>query len=258
MKTLIVLPTYNERHTLPALVRKIFSMEGLDVHVLVVDDNSSDGTAEAARALALEDSRLSLIERPGKLGLGTAYLTGFAWGLERDFQCFVEMDSDLSHNAFGLPGFLAEIEKGADLVIGSRYLGGTISVVGWDFRRLLLSKFGNFYAATILRLPLSDITSGYRAFSRQALEHIPLESIHSEGYAFQIEMAYNVWQAGLSVKEIPITFTERRAGVSKMSKAIIREAVWLPWMLRLRGTAGLGLRLLAGRGAHFQPKDRRL
>jgi dolichol-phosphate mannosyltransferase len=144
------------------------------------------------------------------------------------------MDSDLSHNALDLPRFVEEIKKGSDLVIGSRYMHGKISVVGWDFKRLLLSRFGNFYASTILGTNLSDMTSGFRAFSRKALETINLEGITSGGYAFQIEMAYLVLKAGLEVKEIPIIFTERYKGTSKMSKKIIREAVWLPWRLKLR------------------------
>jgi dolichol-phosphate mannosyltransferase len=258
MKALVILPTYNEKDTLPVLIDRILDLEGLDVHIVVVDDNSPDGTRDIARQWSRRDGRVSLLERPAKLGLGTAYVTGFKWGLERDFECFVEMDSDLSHNPFGLPGFIREVEGGNDLVIGSRYMRGTISVLGWDFRRLLMSKFGNFYAATILSLPLSDITSGYRAFSRRALEAIHLDGIHSEGYAFQIEMAYRVRRKGLQIKEIPITFTERYKGTSKMSRAIVREAVWLPWRLRMGSLAGIMKKTALPEEAAVEARNRRV
>ncbi len=233
MKTLVILPTYNEKDTLHVAIIKILAYEGFDI--LVVDDNSTDGTRDIAKHWVEKDSRVNLLERPAKLGLGTAYIDGFKWGLERGYDCFMEMDSDLSHNPMDLPRFIQEMEKGSGLVIGSRYMDGKISVVGWDFRRLLLSRFGNFYASRILGVRLTDMTSGFRAFSRKALEHIALDKIHSEGYAFQIEMAYYVWRSGLNVAEIPIIFTERARGLSKMSKHIIREAVWLPWKLRFFG-----------------------
>jgi dolichol-phosphate mannosyltransferase len=236
MKSLIVLPTYNEKENLPVVLAKVLGVEDLDV--LVVDDNSTDGTREIARGWAAREGRIHLMERPGKLGLGTAYIEGFRWGLERGYDCFMEMDSDLSHNPLDIPRFLDEMRAGRDLVIGSRYVGGTISVVGWDFRRLLLSRFGNLYATTILRCPLSDMTSGFRAFSRRALDLLDLDRIHSEGYAFQIEMAYYIWIAGLDVSEVPIVFTERLRGSSKMSKQIVREAIWLPWRIRVRRMLG--------------------
>lgn len=237
LKPLVILPTYNEKETLPVLLIKILGQEVFDI--LIIDDNSTDGTKEIARSWKEKDPRVNLIERPGKLGLGTAYIAGFKWALQRDYGCMIEMDSDLSHNPNDLPRFLSEVEKGADLVIGSRYLRGTISVVGWDFRRLLLSRFGNFYASTILGINVSDMTSGYRAYSRRALEGVDLESVRSEGYAFQIEMAYHVRMAGFSVKEIPIVFHERVQGQSKMSKSIVREALWLPWRLRLGEVSAL-------------------
>lgn len=233
VKTLVILPTYNERENIEGILKRVHAHGMFDV--LVVDDNSSDGTREAVRQWVQTHEEVNLLERSGKLGLGTAYIAGFKWGLERGYDCMMEMDSDFSHNPDEMPRFVAEIEAGADLVIGSRYIGGTISVVGWDFRRLLLSRFGNAYASTILSMPQTDLTSGYRAFSRKALQSIRLDEVHSEGYAFQIEMAYYVQCAGLRVVEIPIIFTERAEGSSKMSKSIVREAVRLPWKLRARG-----------------------
>lgn len=244
LKPLIILPTYKERDTLPIVLAKVFE-QGDFFDVLIIDDNSPDGTAEVAETWMKLEKRVHLIRRPGKLGLGTAYVTGFNWGLERGYDCFIEMDSDLSHNPLELPRFFEEVEKGADLVIGSRYMDGKISVIGWDFRRLLLSKFGNIYASVLLGMQLSDLTSGYRAYSRRALEKINLKDVSSQGYAFQIEMAYLVWKGGLPVKELPIVFTERRTGVSKMNKQIFREAVWLPWRLQLRNTINLVSRIFS-------------
>jgi dolichol-phosphate mannosyltransferase len=231
MKPLVIMPTYNEKENLPLILIKILERERFDI--LVVDDSSTDGTTEIAEHWTKNDPRVHLLQRPGKLGLGTAYLAGFKWGLERDYDCFIEMDADLSHDPAVLPLFLDEVEGGADLVVGSRYLGGTISVVGWDFRRLILSRLGNIYAATLLRTRLTDMTSGFRAFSRRALEAIDLEAVHSEGYAFQIELAYRVWREGLKVKEVSIVFTERAHGSSKISQNIVREALALPWRLKV-------------------------
>jgi len=232
MKSLVILPTYNELGTLPKVIDKILGYDGFDI--LVVDDNSPDGTGSLAREWSNRNGRVNLIERSGKLGLGTAYVTGFKWGLQRGYDCFIEMDSDMSHNPEDLPRLVEQIAAGNDLVIGSRYLRGTISVVGWDFHRLLLSKFGNYYASKILSIPLTDITAGFRAYNRNALENINLDAIRSEGYSFQIELTYLTWYARLAVKEISIIFTERAHGGSKMSGNIITEAVRLPWRLKAR------------------------
>ncbi len=233
MKALVILPTYNEAETLPKVLSKISAYDWLDA--LIVDDNSSDGTAKVVEDLQGNQGRFHIIRRPSKLGLGSAYITGFKWGLERGYDYFFEMDADLSHNPNALPWFIKEIENGGyDLMIGSRYTNGTISVVGWDFRRLLLSKFGNLYASKILGLKLTDLTSGFRCYMRQALKAIDLARIYSNGYAFQIEMAYLVTKAGFKVGEMPITFYERNSGSSKMSKKIVTEAVILPWRLRIR------------------------
>jgi dolichol-phosphate mannosyltransferase len=233
MKALVILPVYNEAKTLPKVLTKVSSHEWLDT--LIIDDNSSDGTAEMIEKWKNNSERFHLIRRPEKMGLGSAYVTGFKWGLERGYDYFFEMDSDLSHNPDALPWFLKEMDSGGyDAVIGSRYTKNTISVVGWDFRRLMMSKFGNLYASRILGLKLTDLTSGFRCYKRQALQKINLDKIYSNGYAFQIEIAYCVIKAGFKIGEMPIIFYERSHGISKMSKKIVREAVMLPWRLRIR------------------------
>jgi dolichol-phosphate mannosyltransferase len=228
---LVIIPTYNEKETLPLVIASVLKHAGF--HVLVVDDSSPDGTAGAIKEIIAKDKRVFLIERSGKFGLGTAYIEGFRWGLEKGYDFFFEMDADMSHDPEALTSFIGEIEKGSDLVIGSRYLNRTISVVGWDFRRLMLSKFGNFYAAWVLGLRLTDMTSGFRCYSRNALDSINLDDVHSTGYGFQIEMAYRIAFAGCRVSEVPIIFYERASGSSKMSKKIVREAMALPWRLRI-------------------------
>jgi dolichol-phosphate mannosyltransferase len=233
MKSLVILPTYNESKTLPTVFSKIALFEWLDA--LVVDDNSSDGTADIADQWSVRDNRIHVMKRPSKMGLGSAYVAGFKWGMDKGYDYLFEMDSDLSHNPDALPWFIREMdEKGYDLIIGSRYTNNTISVVGWDFRRLLLSKFGNTYASRILGLKLTDLTSGFRCYRKEALQAIDLDRIYSNGYAFQIEMAYLVTKAGFRIGEMPITFYERSHGSSKMSKSIVREAVLLPWKLKIR------------------------
>ncbi len=229
-KALVVIPTYNEKETIQYMINSVLKHEGFDL--LVVDDGSPDGTAAIVRNMMTSGERVFLIERSGKLGLGTAYVEGFKWGLERGYDYFIEMDADNSHDPDALPLFIEKMEKGFGLVIGSRYLNRSISVVGWDFKRLMMSKFGNFYASSILGLPLTDLTSGYRSYSREALKTIDLDNLHSNGYAFQIEAAYRVATAGLRVVEIPIIFRERESGESKMSKQIAMEAAILPWKLR--------------------------
>lgn len=230
MKTLIILPTYNEVKNIDKLMPKILEQE---VEVLFIDDNSTDGTIDVIREWMEKDRRINLIQRQSKLGLGTAYVTGFKWALKREYQYIFEMDADLSHDPQDIPKFISKCEEGYDLVVGSRYTRGTISVVGWDFRRLLLSKFANKYATTILGLGfLTDVTSGYRCYRRSVLENIGLESIKSNGYAFQIEMVYRAYKKGFRIAEIPIIFYERNSGSSKMDRKVIREAAIMVWRLR--------------------------
>ena len=235
-KTLVILPVYNERRNVGIVIAQILALK--EFSILVIDDASPDGSAQVVKDIMSENNNVFLIERPEKLGLGTAYVTGFKWGLERGYDYFIEMDADGSHNAEAFPWFIKEIQNGYDVIIGSRYIDGKISVVGWDFHRLLLSKFGNFYASKLLRLPFTDVTSGFRCYTRKALESINLDAITSNGYAFQIEMIYWTKSAGLKIGEMPITFYERTAGSSKMSRTIVWEAVHLPWKLRLERLKG--------------------
>jgi dolichol-phosphate mannosyltransferase len=224
------MPTYNERENLPSIVPKVLA-QGAGIHVLVVDDNSPDGTGQLADRLAAEDERIHVLHRAGKLGLGTAYIAGFKWALERDYEYVFEMDSDFSHNPDHIPEFL-EAAGDYDLVLGSRYLRG-VTVINWPMSRLLLSYFANKYARVVTGLPFSDTTGGFKCYRRQVLEEIDLEAITSEGYSFQIETTFRAWRKGFRIGEIKIIFTDRSEGTSKMSGRIIREAVWKVWWLRL-------------------------
>ncbi len=236
-RTLVVMPTFNERENLPRIVPLVLEQSD-EVHVLVVDDDSPDGTGEIADDLARRsDGRVHVLHRTSKDGLGRAYIAGFKWGLERDYARFCEMDADLSHPPEVLPSFL-ELAREFDFVIGSRYVGGRVTVVNWPMPRLLLSYFGSFYARTITGLPVSDATGGFNLFSRAVLERLDLDRIQSNGYSFQIEMKFRAWKAGFSFVELPIVFTERDQGESKMSKRIVVEAVWKVWELRMRDMFG--------------------
>lgn len=234
-KTVIVMPTYNERENLPQIVPLVLSQDpGIDV--LVVDDNSPDGTGELADGMAAENDRVHVLHRPGKQGLGTAYIAGFKWALERDYEYVFEMDSDFSHSPDHIPQFL-EAAADYDLVLGSRYLKG-VTVVNWPMSRLLLSYFANRYARVITGLPFTDTTGGFKCYRRKVLEEIDLDRITSEGYSFQIETTFRAWRKGFKIGEIKIIFTDRSEGTSKMSGRIIREAVWKVWWLRLLRTVG--------------------
>ena len=235
-QALIVTPTYNELDNLEALVTGVFEVLP-EVDILVVDDGSPDGTGELADEIAARDTRVEVMHRTGKLGLGTAYLAGFAWGLERGYEYIFEMDADLSHDPRCLPSFLEALGGGADLVIGSRNVPGG-DVEGWGPFRNLLSKGGSLYSRTILGLDIRDLTSGYKAFRRTVLESINLDEVRSEGYSFQIELTYRAVLKGFRVAEVPIVFVDRRVGQSKMSGNILLEAVLMVPRLRWNALTG--------------------
>jgi dolichol-phosphate mannosyltransferase len=230
MKAIVIIPTYNESQNIVKLIEKIFSVAP-EIHILVVDDNSPDGTAELVEKLMQSDERLHLIRRPGKLGLGTAYIAGFKYALEKGYDAIFEMDADFSHNPEDIPRFLEALQD-ADLVIGSRYLTG-VNVINWPLRRLILSYFANMYTRVITGMPIKDATGGYKCFRASALKQIDLDKVKTNGYGFQIEMNFRLWAKGFRVKEIPIIFVDRMNGESKMNKKIIIEAVFLVWKLKL-------------------------
>ena len=233
---LVIVPTYNERENLARLAEQILAQDQR-LEMLVIDDSSPDGTGALADELAATEPRLHVLHRAAKLGLGTAYLEGFRWGLARGYDWLFEMDADFSHDPAHLCQFLRAIEE-YDLVSGSRYLNGRVTVVNWPMPRLLLSYFANVYARLVTGLPVADATSGYKCFRRCVLEQIDLDRVESEGYAFQIEMSMRAWKKGFRIAEIPIVFVDRTMGESKMSKRIVREAVWKVWKLRLLAMLG--------------------
>jgi dolichol-phosphate mannosyltransferase len=227
-KTLVVVPTYNEHENLPALAQRLLALP-VPVDLLVVDDNSPDGTGKLADELAAKHPSIHVLHRTEKSGLGRAYIAGFKWALERDYDFVFELDGDFSHNPDDIPMFL-EAAKDADLVLGSRYLNG-IRIVNWPLRRLALSKCAANYVRIITGMPFTDPTGGYKCFSRRALLGINLQEINSNGYSFQVETTHRLWRQGLKVVEVPIVFTERVHGHSKMSGHIIQEALIMVWRL---------------------------
>ncbi|MEJ2720511.1 MAG: polyprenol monophosphomannose synthase [bacterium] len=232
MEALIIIPTYNERDNIEALIERVHALGIPGLGILVVDDNSPDGTGDFVEALSRRDDKVHVLHRPAKLGLGSAYIAGFKWALERPEIKFVfEMDADFSHDPGALPTFLEEI-KNYDLVLGSRYLDG-ITVVNWPLTRLFLSVGANIYTRIITGMPVKDATGGFKCFRREVLESLPLDKIKSDGYSFQIEVNFIVWKKGFRMKEIPIVFVDRTAGTSKMSRRIVLEAVFLVWKLRI-------------------------
>jgi dolichol-phosphate mannosyltransferase len=230
-RTLIIIPTYNEKENIRRIVPAVLAQSG-DVEILVVDDGSPDGTGAIVKEMSAGEPRIHLLERPSKMGLGTAYLAGFKWGLARGFDCLMEMDADFSHDPNEIPNFLRQIQN-ADLVLGSRYMDGEVRVVNWPLWRLALSKGASYYVRVVTGMPVADPTGGFKCFRRGVLESLDLDAVHSNGYAFQVEMTYNSWMNGFRVSEIPIVFADRHAGKSKMSGHIIREALWVVWALTL-------------------------
>ncbi|HOD37940.1 MAG: polyprenol monophosphomannose synthase [Candidatus Marinimicrobia bacterium] len=232
MKSLVIIPTYNEKDNIRTVIERLQALP-IELDILIIDDNSPDGTADIVRELQADDPHIFMINRPAKLGLGTAYITGFRWALERDYEYILEMDADLSHNPDDVPRLIQECENGYDLVIGSRYCNG-VNVINWPIKRLLLSYGANKYTRMITRMPIMDATAGFKCYRREALAAINLDRVKSSGYSFQIEMHFRVWDAGFKIKEIPIIFIERSEGLSKMSKNIVWEAVFMVWKLKLR------------------------
>ncbi len=234
-RTIIVVPTYNERQNIDALISALLET-GPDTGVLIVDDNSPDGTAARVEAVAAEEPRVQLLSRPGKMGLGSAYIDGFRLALEQGAELVVQMDADFSHD----PKYIAELLKAIednDLVIGSRYVKG-VNVINWPMQRLLLSYGANLYSRIITGMPVHDVTSGFKCFRRKVLEQIDLDNIISDGYCFQIEMTFRTWRKGFRIAEVPIVFIDRHSGTSKMSNRIVWEAIWKVWWFRLRSLAG--------------------
>jgi dolichol-phosphate mannosyltransferase len=229
-RALVIVPTYNERFNIARLIPAILAQDP-SLEILVVDDASPDGTGAIVDGIATNNPRVHVIHREGKLGLGTAYIAGFQWALERKYDLVFEMDADFSHNPERLPEFLEAIRE-SDVVLGSRYQDGHVNVVNWPMSRLFLSYAANIYARFVTGLPIFDTTGGFKCFRRNVLESIDLNSVKSNGYAFQIEMSYRVWKRGFRLLEIPIIFVDRTEGVSKMSKKIVREAIWMVWRLR--------------------------
>ena len=230
MKTLIISPTYNERKNIEQLVDMVIG-ENPEFHLLIVDDNSPDGTGEKVKKLQAEHKNLFLETRPKKSGLGTAYIFGFKWALEKKYDNIIQMDADLSHNPKDLPRMVDNLQK-YDLVIGSRYING-ISVVNWPLRRLMLSYGANAYSRVITGMPIMDGTGGFKAWRSSVLSSIDLDSVKSQGYSFQIEMNFRAWVKKFNIKEIPIIFSDRTIGQSKMSKTIVYEAIFMVWRLRI-------------------------
>jgi dolichol-phosphate mannosyltransferase len=231
----VLLPTYNESENLPRIVPLILAQDAR-LEVLVIDDSSPDGTGRLAEEMAQTELRVHVLHRKTKEGLGRAYLAGFAWAVEKGYDLVFEMDSDFSHDPRYLRDLIAA-SADADLVVGSRYKKG-VNVINWPMSRLMLSYFASIYARTITRLPVTDATAGFKCFHRRVLEAIPLNEVKSNGYAFQIEMSFRAWRKGFRIVEVPIVFTDRLEGTSKMNKAIVREAVWMVWWLRLAALFG--------------------
>lgn len=234
-QALIIFPTYNEKDNIEKIVHAVLPLDAR-VNVLIVDDSSPDGTGEIADKLAAAEEKVNVLHRANKEGLGKAYIAGFKWAIEHEYDYIFEMDADFSHGPEYIRDFLREIQTN-DLVLGSRYISG-VNVINWPMSRLLLSYFANMYTRIVTGLPIKDATGGYKCFRREVLEAINLDDVKASGYSFQIEMTMRAWKKGFKIKEIPIIFMDRVAGTSKMSKKIMREAIWMVWMLRLKSMFG--------------------
>ena len=236
MKILIITPTYNESKNIVLLIEKILRPNP-QYHLLVIDDNSPDGTSQIVKKMQNDYENLFIQDREKKSGLGTAYIHGFNWALKNDYDIIVQIDADLSHNPDDIPRLIKRLDNN-DLVIGSRYTSG-VSVVNWPIRRLLLSYFANLYSRLITGMHVKDSTGGFKAWKRIVLESVKLDDVRSQGYSFQIEMNFRAWSKGFQITEEPIIFIDRTIGESKMSGAIMNEAIWMVWVLRIRKILGL-------------------
>lgn len=234
-RALIIFPTYNEAENIEKIVHAVLPLDPR-INVLIVDDSSPDGTGEIADRMVAADSNINVLHRGKKEGLGRAYLAGFKWAIERKYDFIFEMDADFSHGPEYIRDFLKEIQE-HDLVLGSRYISG-VNVINWPMSRLLLSYFANVYTRIVTGMPFRDATGGFKCFRREVLEALDLDAVTASGYSFQIEMSMRAWKKGFSIKEIPIVFVDRTAGESKMSKKIMREAIWMVWLLRLKSIFG--------------------
>lgn len=236
-RTLVIIPTYNESENIGPLIEIVLESYSGWLDILVIDDSSPDGTASIVKRYTEADSRVNLVVRPGKLGLGTAYLQGFRYALDLGYGKVIEMDADFSHDPAAIT-MLVDAMQGADMVIGSRYMNNTVNVVNWPLSRLILSKGASIYTRLITGMPVSDPTSGFKCLSAGVLRSIALEKVHSQGYSFQIEIDYRVWKKGFRIGEIPIVFVDRSVGKSKMTRKNIFEAVWMVWWLKLLSVIG--------------------
>jgi dolichol-phosphate mannosyltransferase len=236
---LVIIPTYNEAENIGRLIGELFTMYAGELDILVIDDNSPDGTAAIVRSLQEKIPAVHLITREKKLGLGTAYITGFRYALDREYRYIIEMDADFSHDPKVVRNLLDSIAEKPGLVIGSRYMNNTVNVVNWPLGRLILSRLASFYTGMITGMPVDDPTSGYKCFSSEAIRALDLGKINSQGYSFQIEMNFRVWKKGFPIREIPIVFVDRSVGKSKMTKKNIREAIWIVWWLKIKSLIGI-------------------
>ncbi len=235
---LVIIPTYNEAENIGRLLGELSERYPFSLDILVIDDNSPDGTADIVRRMQLTTRGLYLMPRAQKLGLGTAYIAGFGYALKQGYRYILEMDADYSHDPVMIERFLDAMSN-SDLVIGSRYMNNTVNVVNWPLGRLILSKIASIYTRVVTGMPVADPTSGFKCFSAEVLQTLDFDRINSQGYSFQIEMNFRVWKKGFSIKEIPIVFVDRSVGKSKMSKKNIREAIWIVWWLNIKSLFGL-------------------